>query len=142
MEFEIEWETIHLCTLALTAIAIIYADHLGFQYMRGTRQYLEHSRTVLLHRLVWTGLIGMITSGSFLLYPQWEFLIYDPLFQLKMGFVLVLIMNALAIGKLSKITSDQSFAELPPRTKKILMISGALSSISWVGAATIGYFFL
>jgi hypothetical protein len=141
-ELEIEWETIHLTTLAITAIAILYADHLGFQYMRGTRQYLDHSRTVLLHRIVWTGLIGMMISGLFLLMPQWEFLKDDPVFQLKMAFVAVLVLNAFAIGKLSKITSEQSFAGLPSHMKMVLLISGGLSFMGWVGAFIIGYFYL
>ncbi len=142
MEFELEWETVHLTTLAITAIAILYADHVGFQYMRGTKVFLDHARTLLLHRIVSVGLTGMILSGAFLLLPQWEFLIEDPVFQLKMAFVLVLTLNAFAIGKLSKITSEQSFGELPSQTKMILLISGALSGIGWLGAASIGLFYL
>ncbi len=142
MEIEIEWETIHVCTLAITAIAILYADHLGFGYLRGKRLHLDHGRTVVLHRIVWAGLIGMIVSGFFLAFPQWEFLKDDPIFKVKMGFVLVLILNAFAIGKLSQVTSEQSFAELPPHKKMVLLISGALSATGWIGAATIGYFFL
>ncbi len=59
-----------------------------------------------------------------------------------MGFVLVLCVNAIFIGKLSPLTTERSFEELPGDLRKTLFISGALSLIGWVGAASIGFLFL
>jgi hypothetical protein len=140
MEFELE--TIHLTTLALTAIVILYSDHKGFQYFRGTTPTLSHSFVTWSHRLVWTGLSLMILSGFFLVLPIWEYYLADPVFFIKMGMVLTLCVNAFFIGKLSPLTTERTFEELPSDLKKTLLISGALSGIGWVGAAIIGYFFL
>ncbi len=139
---ELELETIHLSILALTAIAILYADHLGFQYLTGKRTVLNGRITTRLHFIVWIGLVAMIVSGALLAIPQWEYLLSTPSFYIKMGFVLVLIMNSFAIGKLSKLTADCPFRELPSETQKTLLVSGVLSFMGWVGAFIIGYFFL
>lgn len=133
---------IHLATLSLTAIAILYADHMGYQYFTGKRLHLNHERTVILHRIVWVGLIGMIVSGYLIAAPQWDYLRSEPVFFVKLGLVLVLVMNALVIGKMAHLTSDRAFAELPADVRRAFMISGALSAIGWIGAAVIGYFYL
>jgi hypothetical protein len=133
---------IHLSALSLTAIAILYADHMGYQYFTGKRLHLNHERTVMLHRIVWVGLVAMIVSGYFLTAPQWEHFRSEPAFFIKLGLVLVLVMNAFVIGKMAHLTSDRAFAELPSDVQKTLMISGALSIIGWIGATIIGYFFL
>jgi hypothetical protein len=59
-----------------------------------------------------------------------------------MGFVLVLVVNAFAIGKLSAVAGTTSFASLSAEEKRTLLLSGFLSGASWIGAATIGFFFL
>jgi hypothetical protein len=137
-----ELETIHLTTLALTALVILYSDHKGFQYFRGTTPTLSLSFVTWSHRLVWTGLILMILSGFFLMLPAWKFYLSEPTFFVKMGFVLTLCVNAFFIGKLSPLTIERTFEELPTDLKKTLLVSGALSGVGWVGAAVIGYFFL
>lgn len=138
----IELETIHLTTLAFTAIVILYSDHKGFQYFRGTSPTLSLSFVRWSHRLVWTGLILMILSGFFLVLPVWEYYRSDPVFYVKMGMVLTLCVNAFFIGKLSPLTTEYTFEALPADLKKTLFVSGALSGVGWVGAAVIGYFFL
>jgi hypothetical protein len=137
-----ELETIHLTSLALTAIVILYSDHKGFQYFRGVVPTLSLSFVTWSHRIVWVGLIGMILSGFFLVMPAWEYYLADPVFLTKMGFVLTLCVNAFFIGKLSQLTTERTFEELPRDLKTTLLVSGALSGIGWVGAAIIGFFFL
>jgi uncharacterized membrane protein len=139
---EIELETIHLTALALTAIVILYSDHMGFAYFRGKRLTLPLAFVTWSHRLVWAGLITMILSGFFMVLPAWEYYLEDPVFFVKMGFVLTLVVNAFFIGKLSLLTTERAFAELPLDIKKTLLVSGALSGIGWIGAAIIGFFFL
>lgn len=135
-------EEVHLAILLLTALVIVYADHLGFRYFRGTVRVLDAGRITLLHRIVWVGLLSMILTGVSLAYDRIDYLLSQPVFLLKMGFVLVLIINAGFISALSRLASTVPFSELGARQKTALLVSGALSTISWVGAATIGLFFL
>jgi hypothetical protein len=137
-----ELETIHLSTLLVTVIAILYADHLGFEYLRGKRVTIPLVTSNRLHTIVWIGLITMIASGVLLTLREWEELLTEPVFYVKMGFVLVLVMNALAIGKMSHLSSVHPFKELSPEVQKTLLVSGALSVSGWIGAAVIGMFFL
>ncbi len=134
--------TIHLITLLCTVVVILFADHEGFSYMRGKKQTLSHKLTQFFHYGVWVGLCLMITTGVFLALPAWEFYLKDPVFLLKMFFVLVLVVNGVFIGKFTALASEKPFAELPSRMQHTLRVSGALSTIGWVGAAVIGYFFL
>jgi hypothetical protein len=133
---------IHVAILAITAIAIVYADHLGYQYVIGTRTLLPRALTTQLHRGVWIGLLSMVVTGVLLAYPMWEYLRSDVSFYVKMGFVLTLVFNSWVIGKISSVASERSFTELTPEERHILMVSGALSFSGWVGSAAIGFFFL
>ncbi len=137
-----EIENIHLVALLLTALVILYADHQGFRYFRGEVLRMSESFLVWSHRLIWVGLIALILSGIFLVLPSWEYYMSEPIFYLKMGFVLTLIVNAVFIGKLTHFTTDRAFSELPDELKKTFLVSGALSVIGWVGSAVIGFFFL
>ena len=134
--------TLHLLTLGLTALVILYSDHKGFEYFTGKAQTLSSSFIAWSHRLVWTGLLGMIVTGVLLAIPRWTFLLQEPTFYVKMGFVAVLIVNAFAIGELSTHTEETPFKELPKEKQRVLLVSGALSAIGWAGAAVIGLFFL
>jgi len=139
---EFEPELLHLIALALTAIVILYADHEGFQYFRGKKATLSRKFITLSHRLIWTGFVTMIVSGVFLVLPEWEYRLQEPVFYVKMGLVLILFMNALTIQKLSHVAVDRRFDELSVDVQKTLVLSGALSGIGWVGAALIGFLFL
>lgn len=134
--------TLHLFTLAVTALAILYADHQGFLYFRGRKHTLSREFVVWSHRLVWVGLLLMIFSGGMMAYPAWEYYVTEPAFLVKMFFVVTLVINAFAIGKLSHVAVRSPFAELSKREKTQLLLSGALSGICWLGAAILGYFFL
>lgn len=133
---------LHLPILIATALVILYGDHQGFDYMRGKRKTLPPKSVSWSHRLVWFGLLLMILSGVTLVLPVWEYWLADPTFYVKMGFVVTLIINGLFIGKLSHIATERPFAELTPPEKQTLIVSGALSGIGWLGAATIGLFVL
>lgn len=137
-----EIESLHLGTLLITAVAILYADHLAYAYLKGKRELLDQVMTKRLHMIVWCGLIGMIISGTLLFIPMAEYLLTEPVFYLKMTFVLVLVVNALVIGKISHVASERPFAMLLPKEQRTLMLSGAVSLFSWAGAALIGLFFL
>ncbi len=133
---------VHLGVLAVTAIAILYADHLGFQYFRGTKELLSRTTVSRLHYTVWVGLLAMIITGGIMAFDRWGYLSTQPVFWLKLGFVGVLVLNSLFITSLMHRASEVPFASLGSTERAMLLISGALSGISWVGAAGIGYFFL
>src|SRR3989344_2518852 len=95
------WDIIHLVILSYTILLIIRADYLGLGYFSGTRPLLPRTSILRLHYGVLVGLAGMIVSGIFLLIPLREYLITQPMFYLKMFFVLVLVLNAGVIGIVS-----------------------------------------
>lgn len=133
---------IHLYTLIAVAIVIIYSDHRGFAYFRGKVELLGEKETKIIHYLVWAGFIGMIVSGGLMFKDSTAYYLMNPAFFVKMFFVLLLVINGVVIGKLATIASKQPFASLSASQKKKLLISGAISTICWIGAATIGFFFL
>jgi len=139
---ELELENIHLAILIITAVIILYSDHEGFNYMTGKKVVLSGRTIQWSHRLVWAGLILMVVTGVVLVVDSWAYYLQDPIFYVKIGFVLTLVVNALAIGKLSKIASERAFFELSGEEKRTLVLSGALSALGWLGAAGIGLFFL
>ena len=133
---------IHLLTLGLTALVIVYSDHQGFLYFRGKKQTLSKSFLKWSHHLVWTGLILMIVTGVVLTIPQWEYRLTQGAFYIKMAFVATLVVNAFAIGTLSKLAGRTPFASLQKEQKRTLLISGGVSSVCWIGAAVMGMFFI
>ena len=137
-----EIENLHLATLALTALVILYSDHEGFLYMRQKKVTLSPVFVMWSHSLVWIGLLGMIITGIGLVLPAWEYYLGDPVFYVKMGFVLTLAVNGLFIGKLSHVATETPYALLDRDTKHTLMLSGALSATGWIGATIIGFFIL
>jgi hypothetical protein len=137
-----ELESVHLIALAFTALVILFADHHGFEYFRGTRETLSPHFVTWSHRGVWAGLTVLVLSGLFMVIPAWDYYKSDMAFYVKMGFVLVLTMNGYAIQKLSHMSTTTPFRSLPKEMQHTLMVSGALSAMGWVGAAVIGFFFL
>lgn len=133
---------VHLGILLVTAIGILWADHLGFQYFRGQRVTLPAVLVTRLHYAVLVGLVGMLTTGATMAFDRWTYLSVQPVFWLKMGFVAVLVVNSFFIGALMRLATTTSFASLTISQKSRLLASGALSGLGWVGAATIGLFFL
>lgn len=138
MDFLFALGAFHGLIFTATAVVIVYADHQGFLYFRGSRQTLSPAFLKWSHRLVWTGLLLMIFTGFLLAFPAWEYYLTQPAFLIKMGFVLTLLVNAFAIGTLSRKAGEVAFAELTKKEKTTLLVSGALSAIGWVGAASIG----
>lgn len=133
---------LHLTILTLTALVIFYSDHQGFLYFTGKKERLSAQFITWSHRLVWAGLLGMITTGVFLTIPRWMFLFQEPAFYVKLMLVGVLIVNAFAISELSAHATEVPFKELAKEKQRVLLVSGALSATGWIGAAIIGLFFL
>ena len=125
---------IHLTILAATIIVILCTEHLGFQYVRGLRKTLNLREILVLHYLVLAGLSGMILTGFTMAYPAIGTLLSQPLFILKVSFVVILIINAIFIASLIKIATEVPFVSLTLLQKAPLIVSGALSTVGWIGA--------
>jgi hypothetical protein len=121
---------------------VLYSDHRGFNYFSGRENTLPEKFLKWSHTLVWAGLILLITTGILLVLPAWEYRLLEPVFYVKMGFVLVLLMNSIAIGKLSKTAATIPFSDLTKEQKITLLVSGGLSFLGWTCAALIGLFLL
>lgn len=130
---------VHLGILLCTALVILYTDHLGWQYFRGTKQTLDSRLVGRLHVAVWVGLCGMILTGAYMALPAFSVLMAQPLFAAKMGFVALLVVNAWFIGSLITVATTTPYASLTQKQKTPLVLSGVLSSLGWVGAVTCAF---
>lgn len=139
---EIEFEALHLLSLAFVAVVIVIADHDGYLYMRGKKAVLNATKVKRLHDLAWVGLGAMIVTGIALILEDPEEVFEEAAFGVKMLMVLALVINGFVIGQLSKLSTTTPFADLMMRQKLALLASGAVSVSCWIGAATISFLFL
>lgn len=133
---------VHLLILAYLGWNIIAADHLGFIWMRGSVQTLDSVRVHTYHKRIWYGLVLMIATGLLLFWPMHEFLLTRPQFYIKMSFVAALIINGFFVGSLSKVAETKAYGDLTSKEKLPLLLSGAVSSLSWAGAAIMAFFLI
>ena len=132
---------IHLTVLGVTVLGILIADHEAFLWIRGKKPVLEFKKIFRLHIWVGIGLIGMIITGFLMFWPAHTYLLTkSPAFLGKMFFVALLVGNSFFLGEMLKISTKRTFASLTPKEKRPMYISGALSTISWVSAATLAFF--
>jgi hypothetical protein len=89
---------------------------------------------------VWVLLFGMIITGVLMAYPQWGDLWPEPLFRLKLSLVGLLFLNSFAITAIMPAAFETPFASLSRSHQTHMLISGAVSGLSWVGAIAIGLY--
>lgn len=130
--------TFHLGFLFFSIAAILFADKQGFAYLTGEKQVLSKSTLQVIHYAVWIGLLGMIATGAYMAYPLRVYLLSDTIFIVKMLFVGILITNAFLIDSLMKVAHERPFASLTMSERIPLFLSGGISTIAWIGAATMG----
>ena len=138
---EILYVPLHLLSLAYAAWNIIHADHMGFNWMRGKVKTLDKKVVAKYHKGTWIGLIFAILTGIITFLSVRSQVVY-PQFYIKMGFVTALVINSFVIGTLSKIPTTKTFTSMSTKEKLPLLISGAVSTISWGGAAIMALFIL
>jgi len=124
---------VHLTSLAIAIVGILFADKSGFAWIRGKTATLDQKQLHLIHNTVSLGLVGLIASGVYLLWPQRSDLLVNPLFLLKMFFVATLIINSFAINFLTYTATQMPYADVPAARKRLFLISGAVSTIGWLG---------
>lgn len=132
--------TLHLISLIVTAPVILYADHMGFQYLTGRVQTIGARKVEWTHRLVTDGIILLIVTGVLITIPMWAIMLENPLFYAKLAFVATLVLNGLFIGQLMNKATATPFANLSAEEKRFLLVSGAVSAAGWVATILIGFF--
>jgi hypothetical protein len=128
---------IHVGALGVAALGMAYADHEALAWLRGKKDTLFHGHLLQAHHLVAYALSAIIVSGLLLFWPMRDYLLAQPLFLLKIGFVAALVANSFAIERLMHMPTRHSFRSLTRRQKFPLMLSGAVSLGSWVAAGTL-----
>lgn len=124
----------HIGSLCVAGTGVMVADSSAMNWLRGKRETVSRAAIFIAHWIVTIGLAGLIVSGLFLFWPLREYLVGQPLFWLKMGFVGALVINSFFIEQLMHVAAYRPFAELSVRERVPLFVSGAVSGISWVGA--------
>ncbi len=127
----------HIAALGVAALGMVYADHEAFAWLRGKKDTLLQHHLLFAHHIVAYALSGIIVTGLMLFWPMREYLLAQPLFWLKMGFVAALVANSFAIEKLMHLPTRHAFRSLTSRQKLPLMLSGAVSMGSWVAAGVL-----
>lgn len=125
---------IHVGALGIAALGMAYADHEALAWLRGKKDTLLHKHLLQAHHLVAYALSAIIATGLLLFWPMRDYLLVQPLFWLKMGFVAALVANSFAIERLIHVPTRHPFRSLTHTQKLPLMISGAVSLGSWVAA--------
>lgn len=126
--------TLHILA-ALFSFGIVWkADKQALSWIRGTQPVLSVQRMRRYHILTWSGLLALVSSGAALSYPMLRYLLAEPVFIMKLLFVAVLLVNAVLIGRLIAIATTKTFASLSWNERLPLLVSGAVSSVSWLGA--------
>lgn len=125
---------LHVGTLAVTAFGIVVSDRYGLSWVHGRRETLSRERLSVFHQWVGLGLVLMIVSGAVLAAGSRDYFLSNPVFLLKMAFVALLVGNSFVIGALSKVASERAFCTLSHTERARLLLSGAVSTIGWLGA--------
>ena len=129
--------TVHVLLIIVTGLAVVYADGQGFEWFRGMQKTLSKKKLDILHAVVSLGLSGIILTGGFMFIDR-PGLLEDSTFLTKMVFVAVLTVNGLLIGSLASIASTKEFKDVALAKKRLLLLSGSISLICWIGAVTCG----
>lgn len=129
---------LHIIAILVTGLAVLYSDEQGIMWMLGKKDLLETKRVEILHVIVSVGLSLVILTGGLMTLRGLEYYIQNPIFLIKMGFVFVLIVNGLFIGKLASLATTRTFASLTSRERLPLLVSGAASVMGWAGALLAG----
>lgn len=130
---------LHILSFGFVIGVSAIADKDALSWMLGSRETLEEGRLRQYHRMIWVGLGALLITGALLLFPARLYLLGDILFDIKLLFVVILMVNALLIGRLAEHAVTVPFREVSARDKRALFASGAISLLSWGAAAGIAF---
>lgn len=124
----------HLGFLGLAGLGILAADHAAFQWLTHKRDVVGKRELFVSHWVVSLGLAGLVLSGLYLFWPMRDYLLNQPLFWIKMAFVAALIINSFFIEYLMHTASHTPWRELSMGERLPFIVSGGVSTLSWLGA--------
>lgn len=125
---------LHIAFLCVAGLGILIADHAAFQWLTHKRDVVGRRELFLSHWVVSVGLAGLILSGLYLFWPMRDFLLGSPLFWLKIAFVAALTINSFVIDYLMHTASHTPWRHLSFGQRVPFIVSGAVSTLSWLGA--------
>lgn len=126
--------SVHLASLGLAAFGVVKADMLAYTWLRGRSQALDSVIIGRIHITVAIGLWGLVATGLYMFWPMRAYLLGQPLFLLKLFFVVCLVINSFLLGRVMHVATRVSFANLKKSQKLLLLLSGCISVFSWCGA--------
>jgi hypothetical protein len=125
---------IHIASLCVAALGILIGDHAAWQWLMHKRDVVGKRELTVSHWTVTLGLAGLMLSGLYLFWPMRNYLLGEPLFVLKMVFVAALVINSFFIEYLMHTASHTPWRALSMGERVPFILSGAVSTLSWVGA--------
>lgn len=126
--------SLHIFSLLLSFSAIAVADKQALAWLRGKVQTLNYKTLHAIHLIMWIGLVGLMATGFLMFYPMRVYLFTQPLFIIKLLFVGILVTNGILISRSLHVASKKSYTSLSFEEKVPLLVSGAISFFSWIGA--------
>ncbi|MBO1268984.1 hypothetical protein J1902_13575 [Arthrobacter sp. PO-11] len=128
----------HTVFVVLAFGAILLLDWVGFLWLLGKRRLHESSRLASAALpLIWGGLGGLLISGA-LIEPD----ISSPITQLKLGSILVLMLNGVSLIPLTRslhaLDPGTRFTDVNPRLRTRLCVSLSVSQLGWWTAVGVG----
>ncbi len=128
---------VHIVSIFLAIGGILWADHTAYHWFTSKKEVLDHRTLRWLHGIVGTALGLLIGSGIILFWPAHNYLLSQPLFLLKMLFVVLLVINSIAIDRLMHRAANFPYRLLPRAQKIPLFISGGVSAFCWVATIVV-----
>lgn len=132
---------LHAIALLYVAWNIINAYIIGLSWFRGKSETVDKKKITKYHHGTWLGIILMIITGGLVYSTVMDKILY-PQFCIKMMFVLIIVINSIVIGKLLGTPTTRSFKSVTKRERNTLLLSAALSFITWGGAIITAAFIL
>jgi len=133
---------VHMVAFLFAISNIAVADWKGLTWLRGRVATLPAKTMRHLHNHVWFGLILLVLSGGVLFSFHIDELLVSTAFFVKLGCLVVAIINGLYIRRHMSVSFEMPFASLAPRQQMALKVSGIISTIAWLGIVGVASFIL
>ncbi|GAA3692134.1 hypothetical protein GCM10023081_32000 [Arthrobacter ginkgonis] len=128
----------HILALAVAFGAILVVDWVGFLWLLGKREIRDTGRLeAAAQPLIWGGLAALLATGA-MIKPD----LSNPLTQVKMACVLVLMLNGVALApamrRLHGLPADTRFTAMAARLRARLLVALTISQACWWTCILVG----
>ena len=128
----------HILAMAVSFGAILVVDWVGFLWLLGKREIRDTGRLESAAQpLIWGGLAALLATGA-MIKPD----LSNPLTQVKMACVLVLMLNGVALApamrRLHDLPADTRFAAVAARLRGRLLAALGVSQACWWTCILVG----